>query len=83
MFELFIVSTYKRHVVIRELRIHDEIIAGEPSRGSSLFLILGKLNQNFWDVRSEVCAVDWGVIMSIIKGIDTRDAATCTWKGIL
>ena len=39
--------------------------------------------QNLWDVRSEACAVDCGVIMSIIRGIDTRDDVTGMWTGIL
>ena len=38
-------------------------------------------NQNLWNVRSEACAVDCGVIMSIIRGIDTHDDVTCTRKG--
>ena len=45
-------------------------------------LDISEENQNLWDVRAEACAVDWGVIMSIIRGIDTRDHVTCTWKGI-
>ena len=37
--------------------------------------------QNLWNVRSEACAVDCGVIMSAIRGIDTRDDVTlCGWQ---
>ena len=46
-------------------------------------LDISEKNQILWDVRLEAWAFDCGVIMSIIRGIDTRDDIMCMWKGIL
>ena len=48
------------------------------ARQQPILDIREKKNQNLWNVRSEAWAVDYGVIMSVIRGIDTRDDVTYT-----
>ena len=53
------------------------------ARQQPILDISEKKNQNLCNVRSKACAVDCGVVMSMIRGIDTSDDVTYTWKGIL
>ena len=52
---LFLVAVQMKHYpLLPQVRI---IFAGEPSRGTCLFFIIGRRRQNLSDVRLETCAV--------------------------